>query len=52
MNARTRNISSTYSSRVRSHIRRRNGTVECLPASTRPSFTPQVATMYGWRAFG
>ena len=51
MNASTRNISSTYSSRVRSHSRRRNGIV-VPPRDHSTSFTPQVATMYGWRAFG
>jgi len=51
MNARTRNISSTYSSRVRPHIRRRNGIVE-PPREHSTSFTPHVAIAYGWRAFG
>ncbi len=51
MNSRTRNSSSTYSSRVRPHIRRRNGIVE-PPREDPTSFTPRVAIMYGWRAFG
>ncbi len=51
MNARTRSTRSTYPTRVRPHIRRRNGIVEA-PRDHSTVATPHVAIMYGWRAFG
>jgi hypothetical protein len=51
MNARTRNVRSTYSTRVQPHTRRRNGIIDA-PREHSTVATPHVALAYGWRAFG
>ena len=52
MHARTRRTPGTaHSSRVRPHIRRRNGIVDAPSEQSRYD-KPYVALAYGWRAFG